>query len=50
MTYEIFFRDSGVLEAGLSPTFSTFLKRSDGDSPGVEPSITGVDDGWFRLI
>lgn len=48
-TYAIYFDKSGVGQVGLTPTFVTFLKVSDGTSPGAAPGITEVGGGFYKF-
>lgn len=47
MIYKIYFADNGVAKTGLTPTFSSFKKVSDGSNV-TPPAISEVGGGWYK--
>ncbi len=48
MIYKVYFADSGVAKTGLSPTFDTYKKVSDG-SDVTKPTFTEIGGGWYKF-
>lgn len=49
MTYQVYFTSAGIPAAGLSVTWDSFVKESDGTS-AVQPSFSAVSTtGWYKF-
>lgn len=49
MIYSVYLANAGVPETGLTLTWASFLKVSDGADPGDSPSFTEVGGGWYKF-
>jgi hypothetical protein len=49
MDYTFFISDDGAPKIGLTPTFSSLLKRSNATSVSPLPDIESVGHGWYKF-
>lgn len=48
MTYKIYFSNAGVPATGLTPTWNSLKKVSDGTNYTPQPAIYEVGGGWYK--
>ena len=44
----VFFSDEGIPATGLTPTWSSLKKVSDGSNFTPQPTFTEVGGGWYK--
>lgn len=49
MIYSVYFANAGVPATGLTLTWESFLKVSDGADPGDAPAFTETGGGWYKF-